>query len=52
MTDDEPTNERDLFGNAPDPMTPGEWAIIVAMLIGALSIIGGLAYLCLVIIRG
>lgn len=45
-------NERDLFGNDPDPLTPIEWLIVIGGLLTAIGIIGGLIYLCLVLIRG
>jgi len=51
VTDDQP-NERDLFGLDPDPLTPTEWLIVIGGLLTALGIIGGLVWLCLVIIRG
>ena len=45
-------NERDLWGRDPDPLTLVEWGIVLACTAGALGIIGGLVWLCLVLIRG
>jgi len=46
------TDNHKPFGLEPDPMSPGEWLIVIVGLLTAIGIIGGLIYLCLVLIRG
>jgi hypothetical protein len=46
------TDNTKPFGRDPDPLTATEWLIVLSCTTGALSIIGGLIYLCLVLIRG